>query len=222
MAAKSEGLLNPIDRYMSLIYSFVAIHLLRHVCLVTCLPFINGRFVDILNRLFRLPNAIHSMKKIAFLCTVLYYFVFNIGIAHAQADCFPINGERGQIEHRGRVAMGELSMNDVYSRILVWGITKAAGGKEVLKDRDAGVLKFQVQVNYKYKDIYKMAYYSISLLANEGYFEYTINGFMMNEKPLETYMAAKADDQVYRVAFNDICDKLKVSINELKHLKPEE
>ena len=148
--------------------------------------------------------------------------MFHMGASYGQNSCLPINSDKGQVEFRGRVAMGELSMNEVYSKILVWGITKAEGGKEVIKDREAGILKFQVQINYKYKDTFKAAYYSISLLANDGYFEYTINGFLMNEKPMETYLAGKSDDQVYTTAFIDICNKVTVNLNELKHLKPEE
>lgn len=162
------------------------------------------------------------MQKALILFALALSFIFHVGESFGQTDCLPINSDKGQVEFRGRITMGELPMNDVYSRILSWGITKAVSGKEVLKDREAGVLKFQVQVNYRYKETFKAAYYSISLLASDGYFEYTINGFMMNEKPMETYLTGKSDDIVYTTAFNDICQKVTVNLNDLKHLKPEE
>jgi hypothetical protein len=162
------------------------------------------------------------MRKALILLSLTFSLMGYIGESYGQTACLPINSDKGQVEFKGRVTMGELPMNDVYSRILSWGITKAVSGKEVLKDREAGILKFQVQVNYRYKETFRAAYYSISLMASDGYFEYTVNGFMMNEKPMETYLTGKSDDIVYITAFNDICEKLTVNINDLKHLKPEE
>lgn len=142
--------------------------------------------------------------------------------AFAQSDCFPINAQTNQAEYRGRVNMSSLDQGQVFNKILIWGVTKALSDREILKDREAGILKFQVQVNYKYKDTFKPAYYSISLLANDGHFEYTVNAFNMNNRPMEVYLTDKSNDQVYRAAFADICEKVKSTINELKYLKPEE
>lgn len=140
----------------------------------------------------------------------------------AQSDCLPINTDKGMVELRGRVSMSQLAKDEVFSRALVWGITKTVGDKEIIKDRESGVLKLPMRMNYKYKDTFKVVGYSITILADNGYFEYTVNGFTMNEKPMELYMSTKAGDPVYREAFEDVCSKLSVVLYEMKHLAPKE
>lgn len=167
------------------------------------------------------PVKNRAMKAPKLLIILLSILLFS-EITFGQAGCLPMNKDKGQIEYRGRIKMNDITKDEVYNKVLRWGVTKALSDREILKDREAGILKFQVKVNYKYKDILKPAYFSVALVANNGFFEYTIDAFLMNNKAMEIYVAGKAHDPVYNAAFADICKKVQNSIYELRYLKPDE
>lgn len=138
---------------------------------------------------------------------------------NAQSDCFPINSMSGQAEIKGRVRLEGKTKDEIFTKCLVWGISKSSSQENVIKDREAGIYKMYLQINYDYKDGFRTMFYAITLQASDGYFEYTLNDFTMNKKPMEEYLKLKAGDQVYSSAFADICKKMNYTLNGLKAIE---
>ena len=61
--------------------------------------------------------------------------------------------------------------------------------------------------------------YAITMQVNNGYFDYTVNDFIMNKKPMEEFLRLKENDEYYNIAFNDICKKLNYTLENLNGLK---
>jgi hypothetical protein len=138
--------------------------------------------------------------------------------AVGQTSCFPIDPNSNQVVLKGKIITEDFTKDEVFSQIVAWGVTKASGEREVLKDRESGVFKFHNQVNYRYKDGIRGMYYSISIKVNEGSFDYTVNGFTMNNKPMEEYLIGKTSDAVYTQVFEEICLKVTECLNEMKRI----
>jgi len=156
------------------------------------------------------------MNKLA---NILITLMFLSATVNAQSDCFPINSLSGQAEIRGRVRLEGKTKDEIFTKCLVWGTSKASSQENVIKDREAGIYKMYLQINYDYKGGFRTMFYAITLQANEGYFEYTLNDYTMNKKPMEEFLRLKASDQVYNSAFADICTKMNYTLNGLKAIE---
>ncbi len=136
------------------------------------------------------------------------------------SQCFPINKSTGQIEIKNKVLIEGKSKDEIFNKIVVWATSKASNESQNgnVKDREAGIYKIILNINYEYKGGLRSVLYSITLQVENGYFDYVVNGFTMNKKPMEVYLREKEDDN-YRVAFDDICKKMNYTLDELKQLK---
>ena len=139
------------------------------------------------------------------------------------SQCFPINKSSGQIEIKGKVIMEGKSKEDIFNKVVVWATSKAStenqnSNEQYVKDKDAGIYKVNLKINYEYKGSLRSILYSITIQVGNGYFEYIANDFIMNKKSMEIYLRDK-EDAIYKIAFDDICKKMNYTLDELKQLK---
>lgn len=161
------------------------------------------------------------MKKIKlFAATLIVFGLFHI-VAKAQNDCFPMNSYIGHIEIKDKVLIEGKTKNEILNKLIAWGTSKHTSqvGREMVKDKDACVYKIYVAINYTYKGGFRTMFYAITMISSDGYFEYTVNDFIMNKKPMEEYLIEKAGDEYYDASFGDICKKMNYTLNSLKELK---
>lgn len=160
------------------------------------------------------------MKKGIFLLLVISLFFVEFQ-ALGQSDCFPINDNTGLIEIKGEVVAEGNTRDEILNKLVVWGASKHTSpvGQDIFKDEDSGVFKISLAINYNYKDGFRTMYYDITVIAKDRYFEYTVNNFIMNEKPMKLYLFEKAEDEVYQQSFGDICKKMNRTLNSLKALR---
>lgn len=172
------------------------------------------------------------MKKLKLICAtfVLLFFTTTKNI-YAQSGCFPINPASGQIEIKGKVVIEGVSKTDIFNKCVAWGTSKesnqyseyhanSTAESKTVKDKDAGIYKLYLQINYSYKEAgFRTILYAITIQASDGYFEYTVNDFIMNKKPMEVFLKTKIADPVYKASFDDICKKLNYTIDGLKAIK---
>jgi len=160
------------------------------------------------------------MKKGIYLLVVISLFFIELQ-AFGQSDCFPINDYTGLIEIKGKVVAEDNTRDEILNKLVVWGVSKHTSpvGQDIFKDEDSGVFKIHLAINYNYKDGFRTMYYAITMIAKDGYFEYTVNDFIMNEKPMKEYLFEKAEDKVYQQSFGNICKKMNYTLNSLKALQ---
>jgi hypothetical protein len=160
------------------------------------------------------------MKTLKVISSILLLTFFVKSIS-AQSDCFPINPNIGQIEIKGKVTVDGKSKDEVFSKMVAWGASKSTNQTEqqIVKDKDAGIYKIYIPVNYTYKEGFRTITYAITMNANDGFFEYTINGFVMNKKPMEEFLRLKNGDRYYDAAFQDICKKMNYTLDGMKAIR---
>ena len=134
---------------------------------------------------------------------------------NAQDDCFPIDTNNIQIELNGKIYVEGKTKDEILNGIIVWGSSKhtSQAGSQVIQDRVAGVFKINLAINYNYKESFRTMTYALTMITYDGYFEYIVNDFIMNNKPMEKYLIEKDEDQYYQIAFSDICKKMKYTLN---------
>ena len=88
-----------------------------------------------------------------------------------------------------------------------------------ISDRELGIVKGAIRINYVYKKGFRVILYNIILQAKDGEFSYTLNNFLMNKKPMEQYLVQKDGDKYYKQSFEDICVKLESVVKELKEIQ---
>ena len=133
----------------------------------------------------------------------------------------------GQITIKEKVLVPGKTKADLFDLAAVWvaiNMTEAQeSGQKILNDtrltvsnKDLGILKGTFRINYSYKEGFRYLLYDITIRVGEGYYEYTINGFSMNKKPMEEFLRTKYGDEFYAISFADICKKLKSAIVDMK------
>ena len=148
----------------------------------------------------------------------------------SQHSCFPVNQGTGQIEIVGRVLLEGKTKDEIFNKCVTWGTPRmsnlysekhefsSAQGRTIM-EKDAGIYKVYFQINYSYKKGYRSILYAMTIQTGDGYFDYTINDFIMNDKPMLVYLNYKAGDKYYNIAFEDICQKLYFTIGELRSIQ---
>lgn len=136
-------------------------------------------------------------------------------------NCFPLKPNTQQIEIKGLVNLAEQSKNEIFTKLMTWGLTKSTNQAElpVINDRESGVLKIYIPINYKFKDGMRTMYYAITTIANNDQFEYVVHDFRMNNRAMEVYLNDKKGDRYYNIAFEDICTQLNATIQDLVSVK---
>jgi hypothetical protein len=134
----------------------------------------------------------------------------------------------GQIVIKEKIFVPGKTKSDIYDKASAWFITnisvqpiKAERNRDIDRimssNKDLGLIKGTIQINYLYKNGYRYILFDITIAANDGFYEYTINGFNMNRKPIEVYLRTKENDKYYAIAFEDICKKLTATISGMKN-----
>jgi len=135
--------------------------------------------------------------------------------------CFPIKPNTELIEITGTVTMNNLPKEEVFNKLVEWGLSKSTNRPEqpVIIDRESGVFKIYIPVNYRFKDEMRSIYYGITTIVRDGHFDYVIQDFRMNNRAMEVYLNDKKGDRYYNIAFEDICTQLNNTIQNLESLK---
>lgn len=158
------------------------------------------------------------MKKIKLVLAALSVLCFINSNINAQDDCFKLDNNSKRIELKGKIDVAGKTKNEILNTIIVWGSSKhsSQAGTQVIKDREAGVFKINLAINYNYKESFRTMTYALTMIAHDGFFEYIVNDLLINDKQLEEYLIEKVADPTYQSAFSDICKKIKYTLNELK------
>lgn len=144
---------------------------------------------------------------------------------------FKPNPNTGLIKITEKILVPGKSQSEIFDMANIWGLTNITDqyhkSQEILNklyddkrttisNKELGLFKGTMQLSYKYRDALRYILCDITIKAGEGEYIYTINGLNMNRKPIEEYLKGKSGDPIYDLAFEDICGKLKATIDDIK------
>jgi len=136
--------------------------------------------------------------------------------------------ETGIIIIKEKVEVEGKSKAEIFEMASTWGLTNISTqytkpkrnknlNQIITSNKDIGLFKGTYQINYKYKNGFRYILFDLTIKAEDNYYQYTINSFNMNRKPMEEYLRLKSKDKVYNIAFDDICKKLELLIEDMKN-----
>ena len=149
---------------------------------------------------------------------LIMMLTLSITATFGQVTCKMLNGisMNNPLNVVGTVKLQSLSKNDVFNKIASWGSIKIPGTEAAyISDRELGIIKGVMRINYTYKKGFRFILYNIILQAKDGEFNFTLNNFLMNKKPMEQYLIQKEGDMYYKQSFEDICLKIESIVKEL-------
>lgn len=153
---------------------------------------------------------------------LLMMLTLSVTATFGQVTCKMLDGRsvNNPLNVVGTVKLQSLSKNDVFNKIASWGSIKIPATEAAyISDRELGIIKGVMRINYTYKKGFRFILYNIILQAKDGEFDFTLNNFLMNKKPMEQYLIEKKDDRYYNQSFEDICLKIEGIVKELTEIK---
>ena len=152
---------------------------------------------------------------------LIMIFTLSITTTSGQITCKILDGKsvNNPVNVVGTIKMEGLSKNDVFNKIASWASIKIPATEAAyISDRELGIIKGVMRINYVYKKGFRYTLYNIILQAKDGEFNYTLNNFLMNKRTMEQYLIQKKGDKYYKQSFEDICLKIEVVVKELTEI----
>ncbi len=163
-----------------------------------------------------------------FIVPVLFLLITNSSFSQCFKTNYPVDEKSGKVIIKGKNNASAMTKAKIFDKASIWIMTnistqpiKNKRNKDtentMTSNKELGFVKGTLQIDYKYKEGYRYLLFDITIIASDGYYDYTINGFNMNRKPMEEYLRLKEKDEVYDMAFEDICNKLKSIILDMEN-----
>lgn len=161
--------------------------------------------------------------------SLLTAFILFACIQQSYSQCFKTNPGSGQVERIRKVLVDGKTKDEIFNKLVVWGTLNQSSqyeekhndintGQQTIKDKEIGIYKTYLQLNYRYKEGFRTIKYAVTMQVYDGYFQYTFNDFIMNKKPMSEFIRLKQGDEFYNAAFTDICSKLIYTWGELEKM----
>jgi len=163
---------------------------------------------------------------------LLILVLLALSTKYSEGQCFRTiyapSPNSGQIVIKEKILLPGKLRSEIFDKVSSWFITnistqpiKVGRNRDLdrimTSNKELGLVKGTMQINYLYKNGYRFILFDITITAGDGFYEYTVNGFNMNKKPMEVYLRTKENDKFYDIAFSDICKKLTSIFQEMKN-----